>query len=241
MMKKYFVTGLVLLLPLALTLAIFMWAFNLLTRPFVGLMKDVFAHFGLLEHGFFFLSRDQVQHYLSQIIILALLFLFTVFLGMITRWFLFRYILRLWDTVLNHIPFVSSIYKTCKDVINTIFISKDNSFKQVVMVPFPSPETYTIGLVTQDNLPAIPKFNNVKPIAVFVPTTPNPTSGFLVVFKETDLVYLDMPVESALKFIISCGVIATPFKGFSKEAAQAMAASKQTAPSVVNVLDEEPV
>ncbi len=218
-MKKYFVTGLVILLPLTLTIAIVVWLFNLLTVPFAGVIQSIFNHYNLLQDGFLFLKASQVQQILSQIIILTLLFSFTVFLGTIARMFFFSYLMNTWNYMIHRIPLISSIYKTCQDVINTIFTSNNNSFKQVVMVPFPNKNTYTIGLVTRDDLPSFTGDESSRNIAVFVPTTPNPTSGFLVIFKEEDLIYLDMPIENAFKYIISCGMIATPFRNISKEEA----------------------
>jgi len=222
-MKKYFVTGLVILLPLALTVAIVIWVFNLLTEPFVGAISAIFAYYHLFENGFLFFNAAGLQQFLSKIIILFLLFFFTVFLGTVARLFFFNTFMKMWDYLIHKIPFIRSIYKTCQDVINTIFTSNNNAFKQVVMVPFPNKDTHTIGLVTRDDLPSFsPNFEG-KSIAVFVPTTPNPTSGFLVMFKQSDLIYLDMPVESAFKYIISCGVISIPFKNISKEEAAALA------------------
>ena len=111
-----------------------------------------------------------------------------------------------------------------------MFGSSSNSFKQVVMVPFPGEKTYSIGLVTRENLPGLPKAQNPKEtlVAVFVPTTPNPTSGFLMMYKQSDLVYLDMKVEDAFKYVISCGVIATPFNEITKEQAQELATNSAT-------------
>lgn len=217
--KAYFITGMVILLPLALTLAIVIFLFNLLTEPFVGIVKSVLGHYNLLQSGFLFLSSDQIQKLFSQLIILVLLFFFTVSLGLVARWFFFHYLVRFWERMLAKIPFISSVYKTCQDIIQTLFASSSNSFKQVVMVPFPSPDTMAIGLVTNENIPAIDKEKEPL-IAVFVPTTPNPTSGFLMMFREEDLVYLDMKVEDALKYVISCGVINTPLNPISKEMAK---------------------
>lgn len=209
-MKKYFITGLVILLPLALTFAIVFFIFNLLTEPFVGIFKSLFTHFGLFTNGFLFLSADQLQKYISQLLIILLLFFSTVGLGVLARWFFIHYLIRFWEYMLYKIPFISSVYRTCQDIISTIFSADGNSFKQVVLVPFPSKETIAIGLVTKESLPPI---GNSKQsyVAVFVPTTPNPTSGFLIMFQESDVIYLDMKVEDALKYVISCGVIGTPF------------------------------
>ena len=217
-MKKYFITGLVILLPVALTLAIVVFIFNLLTEPFVGIVKGILVYFDWLESGFLFLTADELQRYISKLIILGLLFFLTVGLGWLARWFFFHYLLYIWESLLQRIPFIRGVYKACQDVIKTIFTSKNQSFKQVVMVPFPNKETLSMGLVTCENLPMI---NNQSFIAVFVPTTPNPTSGFLMLFKEGDLTYLDMKVDEALKFIISCGVIVPSIKGITREEAKA--------------------
>lgn len=218
-MKKYFVPGLVILLPLALTFAILIFIFNFLTNPFVGLVQGVLNYFGLLNTPFLFLTPEQFQIAVSKLIILVILFFFTVFLGAVGRWFFVHYFIKFWDYCLHRIPFVSSIYKMCQDVIQTIFGGKTKSFKQVVLVPFPNDKTLSIGLVTRERLEGLPQSENGNMVAVFVPTTPNPTSGFLMIFNEQDLIYLDMSVEDALKYVISCGVILNPFKTMTKEEA----------------------
>lgn len=215
-MKKYFITGVVILLPVALTIAIVIFIFNLLTEPFVGIVKGILSHYGLLGEGFWFLSADQIQKYISQIIILFLLFFFTIGLGFLARWFFVHYFIRFWDQIVKRIPVISSVYKTFQDVIQTIFTTDTNSFKQVVLVPFPSTDTLAVGLVTKENMPGIGK-DPQSLASVFVPTTPNPTSGFLMMFKQEDLIYIDMKVEDALKYVISCGVISAPFYTSSKD------------------------
>lgn len=211
-MKKYFITGLVILLPLALTLVVVGFVFNLLTDPFLGLTRAVMAHYGLLNTGFLFLSASQLQTIVSQILIISTLFLFTLLLGILARWFFLHYIIGFWESLIQRIPLVSSIYNACKDVIKTVFGSKTNAFKQVVLIRFPNPETLTLGLVTRQDLPGINPFDGEELFVVFVPTTPNPTSGFLTIVKREDAVKLDMSIEEAFKYIISCGVIMPSFK-----------------------------
>jgi uncharacterized membrane protein len=217
MTKKYFITGLVILLPLALTVGIVVFVFNLLTTPFLGAVKAIFDRYNLFETGFIFFDADQLQNLIAQSLILFSLIIFTIGLGVIARWFFFRTLLRIADFVVRHIPLVSSIYKTCQDVIKTIFNSKANSFQQVVIVRFPNPETCSIGLVTREQIPSLKDTSYENVIAVFVPTTPNPTSGFLIMCKPEDLIYLDMKVEDAFKYIISCGVILPSFNAIQKE------------------------
>ena len=211
-MRRYFITGLVLLLPLALTIAIVVFIVNFFTNPFVGAVKGALEQLGLFDKGFLFLSAEQVQFYFSRFIIILLLFGFTVLLGMLTRYVVTNYFIRLGEYIFHRIPIVRSIYKTSKDVISTIFADKTKSFKQVVLVPFPNADTYSLGLVTRDEIQDLTDQKKGNFIAVFVPTTPNPTSGFLMMFDPKEVIFLDMKVEEAFKYIISCGVILTPFK-----------------------------
>lgn len=210
-MKKYFITGLVILLPIALTFAIVVFIFNLLTEPFAGAVKAIFTRYELLSNGIFFLSADQVQQLVSQILILIFIFFATVALGLIARGVFVYYLLHFGESVLIRIPFINTIYKTSKDVIKTMFTSTTQSFKQVVLVPFPHQDVYAVGLITRDKLPCNDTEYSDR-VAVFVPTTPNPTSGFLMMFKPDEIIYLDMKVEDAFKFVVSCGVLSTPFK-----------------------------
>lgn len=233
-MRKYFITGLVILLPLALTIAIVIFIFNLLTVPFLGIVKAVFDHYNLFEGGFLFLNADQIQNLIAQILILACLFFIVIGLGFITRWFFFHTVIKFAEYIVKKIPLVNSIYKACKEVIKTLFTSKTKSFKQVVLVPFPNSETYSVGLITRENLAGLEGTSHAEAVAVFVPTAPNPTSGFLLMFKQSDIVYLDMKVEEAFKYVISCGMIHPVFKAISKEEAHEQFQSAE----LENVSDE---
>jgi uncharacterized membrane protein len=201
-MKKIFITGLVTLLPLALTLLVLLFVFNLLTGPFVEVMNSILDYYGVIGVKYW-------QYPVSRLIILGLLIAFTILLGAFGRWYFVHSFIKFWENLVYQIPFVSSIYKTCKDVMSTIMATETRSFKQVVVVPFPSEDVQSVGLVTQEN---IRSSDGEEMLAVFVPTTPNPTSGFLMMFKEHDLVHIDMSVEEAFRYIISCGVIPSPFR-----------------------------
>lgn len=216
-MRKYFITGLVTLLPVTMTILVVLFIVNFLTGPFIGVVNEILGSLGLLENGFLFLNGDQSKRIVSQFIILIFLFGATVFLGFLTRWVFIHYFIRIGDYIFHNIPIIRSIYKTSKDVIHTIFQSDTKSFKQVVLVPFPKDGVKAIGLVTREHVPGE---DGSKYTAVFVPTTPNPTSGFLMMFKEEQLTYLDMPVEEAFKYIISCGVVQTPFVEISQTEAR---------------------
>ncbi|MCB1111873.1 MAG: DUF502 domain-containing protein [Chlamydiales bacterium] len=227
-MRKYFITGLMILLPLAMTIIIVMFLVNLLTVPFIGIVQSIFNYYDIFTQGFLFLSAAQVQEYVAKVLILAALFFSTVFIGWITRWYFIHRLLKIWDYLFNKVPFIRSVYKTSQDVINTIFTNDSKSFKQVVLVPFPGSESYSIGLITRESLPGLPKPGDSELVAVFVPTTPNPTSGFLIIFEEKEVIYLDMRVEEALKYVISCGVILNePFHQITKEQAEVLKRERQ--------------
>lgn len=201
-MKKYFITGLVILLPLTLTLWVVSFVFNLLTQPFLGITNSILNYYNLF-------NNPELQAVISKILIIIILFLFTVFLGFVARWIFVHYMIHFWEHLIHRIPFVSTIYKASQDIIQTIFSKDASAFKKVVMIPFPTPESRTMGLVTVENFSDNISDDNM---VVFVPTTPNPTSGFLVIVKKDSVIHVDMKVEDAFKFIISCGVITTPSK-----------------------------
>jgi uncharacterized membrane protein len=199
-MKKSFVTGLAILLPLAVTIGILLFVINFLTDPFLGIMRTILDQFGLNP-------KDAYLVTLSQILILIFLFLFTVLVGFCARMFFVHALLKVSDFILLRIPFVSSLYKATQEIIKTLFYSPTKSFKQVALVPYPNKDTYTLGLITGRGLEVCENKVQDKLISVYVPTTPNPTSGYLLMFKESDILLLDMKVEEALKYIISCGVL----------------------------------
>jgi uncharacterized membrane protein len=206
-MKKHFITGLVFLLPLVVTIAVIIFLVNFLTQPFIGMVSAVLCKFHIINTGFLFLTPEQLLRYSSQFIILLLLFLLTVGLGIITRWFVVHYLFRIGDRILNRIPIVNTVYKTTQDIIKTLFVSDKNTFKQVVMVPFPRADIFVLGLIARESPEACSSAIKEDLISVLVPTTPNPTTGFLLMIKKSDLIFIDMKPEEAIKYIVSCGVI----------------------------------
>ena len=223
-MKKYFITGLVILLPLVITIAVIVFLVNFFTKPFVGAVSSILSHFHFINKGFLFLNPEQAVRYVSQFLILIALFVVTIGLGMITRWLFINSIFRLCDKILHRVPIVNTVYKTTQEIIKTLFVSDKNSFKQVVMVPFPRPDIYVLGLISRESPACCSATVKEELISVLVPTTPNPTTGFLLMFKKEDLIYVDMKPEDAIKYIVSCGVIipepqgaaSTPFTASSK-------------------------
>lgn len=195
-MKKHFVTGLVILLPVALTLWIVSFIFDFLTDPFLGLAESALGSLGV--------ESQQTRTVIGKLLALSFLFALIIGIGALGRYFLFSYFMSLSDALLKRIPVISSVYKTSQELINTLMSTSGKSFKQVVLVPFPHQKAFSVGFISRDDLEIDGK------IAVFIPTTPNPTSGFLIMYTRDQLIPLDLKVEEALRFVISCGVLPTP-------------------------------
>ena len=201
LVKKYVMTGLVMLLPLALTVWIITSIVGWLTGPFVGLTEKILSTLGLTGTPLLFLSSDQVLFLFSQLLVLLFLFVFILTIGAVGRHIVVAYCIRAGDRLIHKIPVISSVYKTSQELIQTILATDNKAFKQVVLVPFPNADCRSIGLVTKEG-PVAPEL-----VPVFVPTTPNPTSGYLIMYERSKVVPLDMTIEEAFRYIISCGVL----------------------------------
>ncbi len=210
-MKKHFITGLVILLPVAVTIAVIAFIVNFVTGPFYLTVADIVNRLlPVPTEGYGFLHHDQIVRYTSKLLILIAIFIFIVFLGMVTRWFFIKSLLNISDKILHRIPIVNTVYKTTQDIIKTLFTSDRKSFKQVVMVPFPREGIYAIGLISRESPSICSEKAEEDLISVLIPTTPNPTTGFLLMYPKKQLIYIDMRPEDAIKYIVSCGVIIPP-------------------------------
>lgn len=198
-MKKYFFTGLVTLLPLVTTVWILQFLIHFLTNPFIGLVT--MATNKLPIHS------PQMAQTISQILILIGFFFLLLFLGFAARRFFFSQLLRLGDHILNKIPLVNKVYKTSKEIVNSLFGSKEKVFSQVVMMPFPSKGSYCLGLIAKEAPESCSSREKENLISVFIPTTPNPSTGYLMLCNKEELIYLKMKTEEAVKYVVSCGVI----------------------------------
>lgn len=202
-MKKHFITGLVTLLPLAVTFWIITWIVRFLTNPFIDAVLAFRSSFPSFAKGL----PGPVVKTISQFLILIILFLFTLFLGFIARRYFFKSLLHFGDQFLRKIPLINKVYKTSTDIIHSLFHRESQSFKQVVLLRFPYSGSYCLGLISADALKTCNESLQTKMISVFIPTTPNPTTGYLVMCKTEDLIYLDMKSEDAIKYVVSCAVI----------------------------------
>ncbi len=191
-MKKYFLTGFVLLLPLVLTILIVTFVLHLATKPFEGLIQSILSHTG-------FFTNELLLIYSSHILSFLLFIVLVLGIGFAGRWVVTHMFLRGLELVLRCIPFVNGVYNTCRDVVHTLFNRKNPLLGEVVLVPFPNKEMLSIGWIMGD------KETGSESVSVFVPTSPNITFGYLMKFPRDQLIVTDMKVDDVLKSFISCG------------------------------------
>ena len=215
--RNAFLSGMVLLAPLAVTWFVFSW----LVDRVGGQFRPVFF-FAVPE-----VLRDHpnlglVWDILSTVIVLLLIAL----LGYVSRWVLTRYFTQLTERFINNIPGIGAVYRTVKQIVDTFSAQKRNVFEKVVMVEYPAPNSYVLGFLTNRANGEVQGRTESEMWTVFIPTTPNPTSGFLIFYPRKRVIEMDMSVSEAMKLIISGGSVVPPWPVESKEIPASSDASK---------------
>ena len=207
-LKKNFYTGLLMILPVVITYYIFNWLFNLAFRIInntiiIKILKRL-VDFGFGEKADTFYM--QVSVYIAAFLII---FLSITMLGYMTKVVFFSKIIKRVLDILERIPIIKTVYSTSKQIIGIVYSDNGESvYKKVVAVEFPRKGLYAIGFLTADKNTALKEILPDKEIVnVFVPTAPNPTSGFLLCLPKEEVYYLNMSVEWAFKLIVSGGYI----------------------------------
>jgi uncharacterized membrane protein len=138
--------------------------------------------------------------------LLTLLIIF--FTGLVATNFFGRQLILLWESMLSRVPFVKSIYSSVKQVSDTLFSDSGNAFRKALLIEYPRQGTWTIAFLTGKPGGDVTNHLQGEYVSVYVPTTPNPTSGFFLMLPKKDVIELDMSVDAALKYIISMGTVA---------------------------------
>lgn len=157
-------------------------------------------------------------------IIIALTFFIVV--GWFATNILGRFFIRLAEYVVDRMPVIRTIYGAIKQIFETIMATQSQAFREVVMLEYPRKGVFSIGFVTGKSEGEVQRVTKEDTINVFVPTTPNPTSGYLLFVPKKELIYLDMSVEEGVKLVVSAGIITPPDRAVQKAAAKKMAAKK---------------
>lgn len=202
-MKKYIITGLLVWLPLAVTVWVLLWIVGLLDGVFGTLLTAIQAV--LPAEAAEALDRLKGVPGLGVLLMVLGMWLTGLFVtNMFGQWWL-----RQWHRILSNTPIVKSIYVSVKQVSDTLFSSSGNAFREAVLVQYPRHGAWTIAFVTgRPGGEVASHLNAMDYLSVYVPTTPNPTSGFFLMVPRADVIELQMSVDEALKYIISMGVVA---------------------------------
>jgi uncharacterized membrane protein len=188
-LKSYLFAGLLVWLPIGLTV----WVLKLIISSVDAIIPAHLTHkiFGTFIPGFG----------------LLLTFIILLLTGIITKNFLGQKLFQLSDKILMHIPIVKSIYKGIKQVSDTLLSSSGNAFRKAILVRFPNTQSWTIAFITGTPSTSMFGDNAHDYINVYVPTTPNPTSGYFIIVHKDDTKNLDMTVDQALRYVISMGTV----------------------------------
>ncbi len=194
--KSYFLTGVIVTAPVAITVymsyCLLVWI-NESTSKLIPKQWTIgdFAPYAVPGLG------------------LVLLLVILTFVGMFTTGYVGGFFVRLWEKIIRRMPVVSSIYSLFKQIFETFLSQRKRSFREVVLIEYPRKGIWTLAFVSQDQTGGeIEKRSKNKTLSVFVPTTPNPTSGFLLFIPQSDVIKLNMSVEDGIKYVISCGIVA---------------------------------
>ncbi len=191
MLKRYFIAGLLVWVPIVITIAVIRFLVNLLDNTVA-----------LLPHQY------QPEQWLGTHIpgigvAFSLIVLFLT--GLFVTNIIGHRIVALWDKTVSRIPLIRSIHSAVKQVMHALLQPQGKSFRKVLLIEFPRKGTWSVAFQTSDNFTGLP--GESEAVTAFVPTTPNPTSGFLMVIPRSDVTELDISVEEALRMIISLGVV----------------------------------
>ena len=208
-MKRYLVAGLLVWVPLGITIWVLHFLVTTLDQTLLlfpeGIRPDDFLGFHIPGLG--------------VLLSFAILFL----TGVIAANFFGARLIRVWESLLGRIPVVKSIYSSVKQVSDTLLSDSGNAFRKALLVQFPHQDSWSIAFLTGTPAPAVAQFLDEEHVSVYVPTTPNPTSGYFVMVPKSKVRELDMTVDEALKYVISMGVVSPRRKTSSANATERFA------------------
>ena len=192
--RRYFLAGILVTSPILITAYVTWMIITFIDNQVAGILPESLDFTKKLPH--------QIPGLGLIISIIAI-----TFIGALTPGFIGRTLLKTGERVLDKMPVVRSIYGAIKQIMETVMSTNSESFREVVLVEYPRKGIWVIGFVTGETKGEVQTLNKEKLINVFIPTTPNPTSGFLLFLPKKDLVYMAMKVEDAVKMVISGGIV----------------------------------
>lgn len=203
--RANFFTGLAILLPAVVSVGVIFWLFftvsSITDTLLIFLPKKITHAIGISGPG------SGAMYWYWSVVALLLAIILTTIVGLLTRNYLGKKLIEWVDTSLLRVPLLNKVYGATKQVNDAFTSGNKTSFKTVVMIEFPRPGMYSMGFLTSEVHEEILQKVDEKVVCVFIPTTPNPTSGFLVLVPDRQVTRLDMSVADGIKFIVSLGSI----------------------------------
>ena len=207
--RNNFFTGLAIVLPIGLSIAVFVWLFGTVAKFTDTLLFFIPKEYTHAEKG-----NGAVQWWWSCVAFAWAAILIGL-IGRFTSYYIGKKFINTAERIMLAIPILNTIYGAIKQINEAFASDKASAFEQVVMVEFPRKGAWSVGFLTSDNHPEASLRTEQKLCSVFVPTTPNPTSGFLTMVDESDIVRMEMSVADGIKYIMSLGAVAPPMPGES--------------------------
>lgn len=207
-LRNYFLAGIIVTAPIGLTIYLVFITIQAIDRNVRGLVPQGYEPERFIPY--------ELPYGIPGLGILAALVLLTL-IGFLATNLLGRTLLTLGERLVARMPVVRGIYSALKQIFETVFSQSGNSFRQVALVPWPSAGSWTIAFVTNYVQGEVSHRLGTDLVTVYVPTTPNPTGGYMTYYRRSDVVILDMTVDEAMKLIISCGVIVPPQKSLPQK------------------------
>ena len=192
-LKKYLLTGLIVVVPITITLYIL--------KALIGIMDDFLTFVPKAYHP------DHLLGFHIPGLGLVLVTLLVFLIGLLTRSYVGNKTVQIWDLLIGRIPLVRNIYHAIKQFTEAVFSDTGSYFKQVVMLEFPRPGLYSIGFLAGPAGGELAIKAGQRVMSIFIPCTPNPTTGYYVLAPEKELLYLEMSVEEAFKLVVSGGLV----------------------------------
>ena len=201
-LRNAFLTGLIFLTPLGVSILVFDWVVDNVG----GRFSDSILYFIPVEWR----QIDNLQ-IIWNILATLIVFLAITILGYLSRYFVGKWFLSITENILDKVPFINTVYKTVKQIVETFSTQQKAVFKKTVLIEYPRKDIWAIGFLTSETRGETQVKTQQNLRNIFVPTTPNPTSGFLLMIPKDDVHELEMSIGDGMKLIISGGAVAPPY------------------------------